>query len=77
MKIRYLKPVPVNKGSLNLRAKLVGMRRNLADVHVELFCPGKKLCAVADVTYYTFPQKVAAEKLHFPAHEKFFEDNNG
>ncbi len=77
LRVRYLKPVPVDKGSIRLRAKLSGMRRNLADVSVELFCPDGKLCAVADVTYYTFPQKVAAEKLHFPPYEKFFEKEKG
>jgi uncharacterized protein (TIGR00369 family) len=76
LKVRYLKPVPVNKGAITLRAGLSGMRRNLADIHVELFCPDGNLCAVADVTYFTFPQKVAAERLHFPEYEKFF-DNTG
>lgn len=70
---RYLKSVPTDKGKITLRAKLVGQRRNLADVHVELFCPDGKLCAQSDITYFTFPPEVAKKKLYFPPYEQFFE----
>ncbi len=73
MSIRYIKPVPINKGKIHLRAQIKGMRRNLADIRVELFCPDKKLCAEADITYYTFPVEVAKKKLYLPDYDKFFE----
>ncbi len=74
MNVQYKKPVPTNKGSIKLRAKLTGMRRNLADVHVELFGPDKELCAESDFVYYTYPREVAKKKLHFPDYDEFFEE---
>ncbi len=72
MTTRYLKPVPTDKGAVTLKAKLLEMRRNLADIHVELYNPDGKLCTVSKVTYYTFPQKVAVKKLNYPGVEAFF-----
>ncbi len=69
---RYLKPVPTDKGAIKLRAHIVKMRRNLADIHVELFCPKGRLCSTSEVTYYTFPQEVAKDKLYFPEYFDFF-----
>ncbi|UBM62039.1 PaaI family thioesterase [Candidatus Sulfidibacterium hydrothermale] len=73
MTVRYKKTVPVNQGNIKLRAKLTGKRHNLADIHVELFCPDGELGAEADFVYFTFPEKVAIEKLHYPGHEAFYE----
>ncbi len=72
MKTRYLKPVPSDKGSVKLKARLKAKRRNLADVHVELYGPDGKLCTVSEVTYYTFPQEVAVKRLNYPGVEAFF-----
>ncbi len=72
--VRYLKSVPTNKGAIRLRAKLIGTRRNLADIEVELFDDDGNLCATSKVTYYTFSQKVAREKLHYPAYSTFFKE---
>jgi len=69
--MRLLRAVPTNEGKIKLKARLKGMRRNLADVEVELFCPDGQLGATAEVTYYTFPEKEAREKLSYPGFEKF------
>ena len=74
MNVKYKKSVPTNKGAIRLRAKLTGRRRNLADVHVELFGPDDALCAESDFVYYTYPREVAKKKLHFPDYEEFFEE---
>ncbi len=72
MNIRYKKTVPIDKGNIRLKAKLTGQRRNLADIHVELFCPNGDLCAEGDFVYFTFPEKTAVEKLHYPGHDAFY-----
>jgi len=74
MDIRYLKPVPTNKGNIKLRAKLTGQHRNLAEIHVELFGPENELCAESKLTYFMYSQKVAVKRLHFPDYEDFFEE---
>jgi acyl-coenzyme A thioesterase PaaI-like protein len=73
MTIRYKKTVPINRGNIRLRARLTGKRRNLADIRVELFGPDGSLCAEGDFVYFTFPEEVAREKLHYPGHKAFFE----
>ena len=73
MNLRLRKTVPTNKGNLVIRAWLKEVRRNLVDVNVELINPDGELGAGGVVTYFTFPQEVAKEKLRLPDHEEFFE----
>lgn len=71
--IRYLKPVPVNEGNIRIRAKLMETKRNLVHIKAELFCHDGNLCAEAEVTYFTFDEKVARERLHYPGVQAFRE----
>lgn len=73
LEVRYKKPVYTNKGVLKLRAKLLGMKRNLADFEVELLNNAGQLCAVAQVQYFTFSEKTAREKYWYPGGDAFFE----
>ncbi len=74
MTVRYKKTVPIDKGNIKLRARLTGQRRNLAEIHVELFCGNNELCAESDFVYFTFSHEVAVKQLHFPDYEEFFEE---
>ncbi|MFA8450409.1 MAG: PaaI family thioesterase [Bacteroidales bacterium] len=74
LNVRYLKPVPSNEGKIKLTATLEQMRKNLADVKVELFSNSGIKCAEGLVTYFTFPLEYAKKKLHFPDPELFFTD---
>jgi hypothetical protein len=73
MNLRLKRTVYTNQGSLKLRAWLKEVRRNLVDVNVELINPDGKVGAEGVITYYTFPQQVAREKLNFPEADDFFE----
>lgn len=73
LEVRYKKPVYMNKGDLRLKAKLIAKNRNLADIAVELFDADGKLCAIGQVQYFTFNEKVAREKFWYPGPEAFFE----
>lgn len=73
MNIRYLNPVSVVDGKIKLRASMIKKRRNLVDIKAELFDANDKLCAEAELTYFTFPIEVAVKKMHFPDHNEFFE----
>ena len=72
MNLRLKRTVHTNQGSLKLRAWLKEVRRNLVDVHVELLNPDGKVGAEGIITYYTFPEEKAREKLNFPDPEEFF-----
>lgn len=71
MDVRLKHPVPINEGPLHLVARLQKKRRNLADVCVELYNPDGTLAAEGLITYYTFSEEVAREKLSYPGYEGF------
>lgn len=73
LEVRYKKPVYTNKGNIKLRAKLVGIKRNLADFEVELLDSNDVLCAFGHVQYFTFNEKVSREKFWYPGPDTFFE----
>lgn len=66
LEVRYKKPVYTNKGDIKLSARLLGMKRNLADFEVELRDSEDQLCAIGQVQYFTFNEKVAREKFWYP-----------
>ena len=74
MEVRYKKPVYINKGTLRLRARLLQLRRNLADFEVELIDNDGQLCAVGKVQYFIFTEKVAKEKYYYPDYREFFDE---
>ena len=73
MNVKYINPVSTVNGNIYLRASLSQKRRNLIDVHVELFSANKKLCAIGEVTYFTFTEEVAQRELNYPDYEEFFD----
>lgn len=70
---RYLKPVMMDEGPIILRSKLLGMRRNLADIEVNLFNGNNVLCAKGLLTFFTFPVDKSKETMYYPEHEDFYE----
>ena len=70
---KFINPVPTNKGQIKLKASIVKQRRNLVDVHVELFKEEDVLCAQSDITYFTYPLELAKKKLYFPEQEEFYD----
>ncbi len=74
MNVRYIGPVSTVNGKIQLRASLSQKRRNLIDVHVELFGANKKLCAIGELTYFTFSNEVAQKELNYPNFNEFFDE---
>jgi uncharacterized protein (TIGR00369 family) len=73
--IRYRKSVYVNKGALKIRASVLQMRRNLADIGVRLFDSENVLCAEGTFTYFTYSKEKAREQMFYPGHSSFFEND--
>ncbi len=71
---RYLKPVGIDKGPLTLRSKLTAMRRNLADISVELLDRDKTLCATGNLTFFTYPLGKSQDSMYYPEPEEFYEE---
>ncbi len=76
LKVKYLKPVYTNNGNIFLESGLKNKRKNLVDIWVKLMDVNKTVCAEAVVTYFTFPEKIAIEKLHYPGKKAFFPFKN-
>ncbi len=74
LEVRYRKTVYTDRGPVRLRARLIQKKRNLVDIAVELFDHEANVCATGVVQYFTFPEKVARERLFYPGPEHFFED---
>ncbi len=74
MNVRYYKPVMVDEGTLTIRAKLEGMKRNLAEVKVQLYNSRNILCAEGTVLYFTYSEEKSKESLYYPGAEDFFRD---
>ncbi len=74
--IRYRKTVHIDKGPVILKARVVGIRRNLADISVKLFTSNNVLASEGLFTFYTFTEKKAKESLYYPDHETFFDGNS-
>lgn len=69
METRYLHPVATDGQELELRARVVQMRRNVAIISAELRDAAGRLCSQATCTYFTFPQEQAQREMHFTACE--------
>ncbi len=72
IEIKYKKTVYVDSGPIMLKATLIRLMRNIADIKVELFNDEKQLCAVGVAQYFTFSEKIAKEKYYYPEPNKFY-----
>ncbi len=70
--IRYIKPLYVDRGVLTIRASLLQMRRNLADIRVRIYDADKVLCAESLMVFFTVTPEKAKDTLYYPGHETFF-----
>jgi acyl-coenzyme A thioesterase PaaI-like protein len=70
---RFLKPVYTDRGQIELRARLEDLVKNIAKIRVRLFDSDKVLCSESLVECFTYPQKIALRRLHYPGYEKFYD----
>jgi len=74
MNVRYHKPIYLGGGEITIRSKVVGMRRNLADIYVGIYNKENELCSEGTVTYFTFSEKKSKELFFYPGEEAFFRE---
>lgn len=74
--VKFRKTIYIDKGPIQLRAKVLQLRKNLADIGVKIFDPASELCAEGLFTFFTFSEKKSKENLYFPDPEDFFETGN-
>jgi len=77
VQIRYIKPLYVDKGILTIRASLLRMRKNLADIQVRIFDQDNVLCAEGLLVFFTITPEKAKQTLYYPGSESFFDPQEG
>lgn len=70
--VKYRKPVYVSDGKVTCKAKVLDIKRNLANIAVELYSKDV-LCAEGKVVYFLFSLDESQEKFKFPGVEAFYE----
>ncbi len=71
MEVRLIKSAHMNRAPFRLRAELQEMKGNIAIIKVELFDNQDQLCADSLMHYFTYPEKIARQRLHYPGTEHF------
>lgn len=72
--VRYKQAVFVDRGTITLRAHCRQMRRNLADIAVQLFDSDHQLCSEGTFTYFTYTKEKAREHMYYPGPEAFLRE---
>lgn len=73
MKIKFLKPVLINKGEIKIKAEIESHAEKNAILNCYLFDGQSKLCAESVGKYFLFPEEVARKKYRYPGREAFDE----
>lgn len=72
MTVKYLKPVYISKGTIRIEAKMTARDEKSARFLGKLFDGDGKLCAEADIEYYTYPEEIARRRYNYPGREAFY-----
>lgn len=65
METRYRKPVMISEGTVQIRAHLKEMKRNIALIEAKLYDSSGSLCTEALCTYFTYPSNVVKDEMFF------------
>lgn len=74
LKIKYLKPVFITNGDIDLRAEIKSISDRNVILHCELFDGKGKLCSEAESDFFIYPEEIARRKFGFPGKEAFQPD---
>ena len=78
IEVKYRIPISIIEPKVILKAKLLGIRRNLADVVVELFNSKGEMCTKGQATFFLPSDSIVrASLLDSKLHEINLEENSG
>jgi len=72
LKVSYLKPVYMNRGTIRLRARILKTEERYVYLKCDLADGSGKICAEAETKYFTYPEELAKRKFGFPGKDQFF-----
>jgi uncharacterized protein (TIGR00369 family) len=76
LKIRYIHPVHLSKGCVEVVASLVSRGDRTASLKCTLRDGESKICAEADALFFVYPEEVAKRRLMYPGIEAFREGDS-
>ena len=69
MELQYKKSVSTNEKCLEIRARVLSQRRNLAEIEACIYNGGKELCCRAVSTFFCLPKEKAVAEMGFEEFE--------
>ena len=73
LKVKYLKPVFMNRGKIEIRAKIRKTDGKYVYLNCELADGTGKVCAESETIFFMYPEEIARRKFGFPGKDYFFE----
>lgn len=74
LSVRYRKPVFLSDGKITIKARLDSINRRIATIKAWIENSHGDVMAEADIAYYLFSEKEAAEKYNYPGYDEFFKE---
>ena len=71
LKIKYLKPVFISGGEIEIRASIKENKERNVKLRSELYDSNGKLCAEAESDFFIYPDTIARKKFGFPGPDAF------
>lgn len=71
LNVKYRQPLVSDQGIIKTKASLICLRRNIAEIKIEVFNPNDKLCTEATGKFYVFSEEDSKVKYNFPNPEEF------
>ncbi len=72
MKIKYHKPLFMNKGEITIRSTIIEKQKRLLTIHTRITDKEGCLCSEGWISYFAFPEEIARRKYYYPGVEKFY-----
>ena len=68
---RYKKPLSSQDGKITIKAEEISVRRNIAEIKIEILDSKGELCSEANGKFYILSEEESKNQYNFPGKEKF------
>jgi uncharacterized protein (TIGR00369 family) len=72
MTVRYLKPVRIAGGIVTTAVSLLHRESQRATLQCTVSGNNGIPCAIAEITFFLYPEKIAVSRYHYPGKEAFY-----
>jgi uncharacterized protein (TIGR00369 family) len=74
MKIKYLRPVYITKGDINIKARIIEQTTKSAKLLCQLYDGDSKVCVEAESIYFLYPEEIAKKRYNYPGRDAFYNE---